>query len=224
MFTLCISSPLLISAWRASPAGDGVDGGEPQQHVHQRVVGPAPHWRAERHHSGVQGWKTQLADAVLWCRAAVNLCLTLCLVSVRSGAWPTKPATTSISQWTQPSVQSWSAGCSRGCSTVWRSRPAPAPEWGSRAKPRSSFWVLAHTLGVKWNDLIMSGLVAVVGSLLQIAAEKMIYQLAEMKIALYNVGVRQGINSLSLSAVSGNTVPRTVSRVNNPLQYVASWR
>lgn len=64
-------------------------------------------------------------------------------------------------------------------------------------------------------------------SSLQIAAEKMIYQLAareEMKIALYNAGVRQGINSLSLSAVSGNTVPRTVSRVNNPLQNVGSWR
>lgn len=73
----------------------------------------------------------------------------------------------------------------------------------------------------------MSKLVMVGGSLLQIAAEKMIYQVVareEMKIALYNVGVRQGINSLSLSAVSGNTVPRTVSRVNNPLQYVASWR
>lgn len=55
----------------------------------------------------------------------------------------------------------------------------------------------------------------------------MSYQLTareEMKIALYNAGVRQGINNLSLSAVSSNTVPRTVSRVNNPLQYGGSWR
>lgn len=159
MFNLCISSLLLVSTRRPSPAGDGVDGGEPQQHVHQRVVGPASLRPAEWHHSGVQGGmvlrsrKAQLADAVLWRRAAVNLCLPLCLVSVRSGAWPTKPATTSISQWTQPSVQSWSAGCRRGCSTAWRSRPAPAPGWGSRAKPRSSFWVLVHTCTHTWSQM-----------------------------------------------------------------------
>lgn len=56
MFNLCFSSLLLVSARRPSPAGDGVDGGEPQQHVHQRVVGPASLRPAERHHSGVQGW------------------------------------------------------------------------------------------------------------------------------------------------------------------------
>lgn len=70
MFNLCISSLLLVSARRPSPAGDGVDGGEPQQHVHQCVVGPASFRPAERHHSGVQGGmvlrssKPQLADAV----------------------------------------------------------------------------------------------------------------------------------------------------------------
>lgn len=55
----------------------------------------------------------------------------------------------------------------------------------------------------------------------------MIYQFIareEKKIALYNADVYRGIDSLSLSVVSGNTVPSTVSHINNPLQYVGSWR
>lgn len=55
----------------------------------------------------------------------------------------------------------------------------------------------------------------------------MIYQFIareEKKIALYNTDVYRGIDSLSLSVVSGNTVPSTVSHINNPLQYVGSWR
>lgn len=55
MFNLLISSSHLISTRRPSPAGDGVDGGQPQQHVHQCVVGPASLRPAERHHPGVQG-------------------------------------------------------------------------------------------------------------------------------------------------------------------------
>lgn len=55
---------------------------------------------------------------------------------------------------------------------------------------------------------------------------KMIYQfiaLEEKKIALYNADVSREINSVSLSVVSGNAVPSTVSHINNPPQYVGSW-
>lgn len=60
-------------------------------------------------------------------------------VSVRSGVWPTKPAFMSTSPWTRPSARWWSGGCRLECSTAWRWPRAPAREWGSRAKPSSSF-------------------------------------------------------------------------------------
>ena len=50
-----------------------------------------------------------------------------------------------------------------------------------------------------------------------------IYRTTRKKIALYNAGVCGEINSDSLSVVSGNTVPSTVSHINNPPQYVGSW-
>lgn len=74
---------------------------------------------------------------VMW-RAAVEWNLPAVSVFVRSGVWPTKPVFMSISLWTQPSVQWWSAGCRRECSTVWRWLLAPVQGWGSRANPSSS--------------------------------------------------------------------------------------
>lgn len=45
----------IFSTWCAPPASDSVDSRQPQQHVHQRVVGPSPLRPTERHHPGVQG-------------------------------------------------------------------------------------------------------------------------------------------------------------------------
>lgn len=50
-----------------------------------------------------------------------------------------------------------------------------------------------------------------------------IYHTKRKKIALYGADICGEINSDSLSVVAGNTVPSTVSHINNPLQYVSSW-
>lgn len=55
----------------------------------------------------------------------------------------------------------------------------------------------------------------------------MIYQfiaLEERKLRFTTPDVYREINSSSLSVVPDNTVPSTVSHINNPLQYVYSWR
>ena len=84
---------------------------------------------------------------------------------------------------------------------------------------------------VKWNDLIMGGTWVSITDWARAVwgrglwkNDLSIYCTWRKKIALYNADVDWGINSVSLSVVSGNTVPSTVSHINNPLQYVGSWR
>lgn len=109
----------------------------------------------------------------------------------------------------------------------YRVEVAAGTSAGVGVKSKPQLIILGNPLthpkpGVKWNDLIMVvlGLHRTVGVWKN---DLSIYCTWRKKIAHYKADVYGEINSSSLSVVSGNTAPSTVSHINNPLQYMGSW-